>query len=256
MTLFTPAKSDPIVGSTTLYADGKWGLVAVATKEWIQVLTRDGRNVLRFKNVHSNDDYGLALVGKLPNAERFVFQFKASYYLPRDRRALIPELFQVVSADGTVVPEIELPLLALPEIFQSPLDSAVGSIVPPVLIAPLRVAIRNSGQSFPPIILLVSVAVGLLSAAGGVMVSRRFAFSWRRTVGWALFNGLLGVPGLLTFLSVHEWPLRESCASCGKLRVVIREDCEHCGADFPPPDRDGTEIFEPVQGLGDLGKRV
>ena len=64
--------------------------------------------------------------------------------------------------------------------------------------------------------------------------------------------GLGGVPSALRhprfadFLSVQEWPARETCPDCKKLRVVDREHCEHCGADFAPPEKNGTEMFEPL----------
>ena len=59
-----------------------------------------------------------------------------------------------------------------------------------------------------------------------------------------IFLLLTGVPGFIAFLSVNEWPARESCPSCGKRRVVTREKCEHCGAPFAPPQKAGIEIFE------------
>jgi uncharacterized OB-fold protein len=49
---------------------------------------------------------------------------------------------------------------------------------------------------------------------------------------------------LLAFIAVQEWPARERCASCGKLRIVENERCEHCGSPFPAPKLTGTEIFE------------
>jgi len=35
-------------------------------------------------------------------------------------------------------------------------------------------------------------------------------------LGWAAFYLVFGIPGLLTFLSVQEWPARESCPNCKK----------------------------------------
>ena len=64
------------------------------------------------------------------------------------------------------------------------------------------------------------------------------------TIGWMLFLLLTGLPGLIAFLSVNEWPAREPCPSCGGRRVVTREKCEHCGAAFAPPQKVGIEIFE------------
>ena len=64
--------------------------------------------------------------------------------------------------------------------------------------------------------------------------------------GWTLFVFLLGVAGLLTLLCVQEWPAREACSHCKKLRAVDRELCEHCQSPFAPPERNGTEIFAPL----------
>ena len=58
-----------------------------------------------------------------------------------------------------------------------------------------------------------------------------------------MFHLLFGLSGLLAFLSVQEWPTREACPNCQKLRVVDRALCEHCGAPFAPPEKSGTEIF-------------
>jgi hypothetical protein len=83
-----------------------------------------------------------------------------------------------------------------------------------------------------------------LCALVGLWLGRRYSFSRRALAGWALLHFLFGLPGLLAFLSVQEWPARETCPGCGKLRVVDREKCPHCGADFAPPEKNGTEILE------------
>jgi len=54
------------------------------------------------------------------------------------------------------------------------------------------------------------------------------------------------LPGLLGFLCAQEWPAREPCPDCKKPRLVHREKCEYCGADFAPPPKNGTEIFESI----------
>ena len=64
--------------------------------------------------------------------------------------------------------------------------------------------------------------------------------------GWAVFHLLCGVPGLLAFLSVQEWPAREPCPNCQRPRLVDRPQCEHCGAEFAPPEKTGTEVFAPL----------
>ncbi len=93
----------------------------------------------------------------------------------------------------------------------------------------------------------VSLAVGMLLCAPlAWWVARRYSMSLGPRLAWAVFMVVGGFPGLLAFLSVNEWPGRVSCPNCGKLRVVDREHCEHCGAAFTPPETIGTEIFEPV----------
>jgi len=34
---------------------------------------------------------------------------------------------------------------------------------------------------------------------------------------------------------------------------VDREHCEYCGGEFNPPERNGTEIFEPLPAAGGAG---
>ena len=93
---------------------------------------------------------------------------------------------------------------------------------------------------------LLSYALGILCAVIGWTLARRCNFSTKASVGWAVFILLLGVAGLLTFLCVQEFPAREECPGCKKLRAVDRENCEHCDSEFSPPEKNGTEIFEPL----------
>jgi hypothetical protein len=94
-------------------------------------------------------------------------------------------------------------------------------------------------------------AVLMLFAAGisallCYVLTRRYAFSRWYCIGWALCGLLWGPVGLLLLLALQEWPARIPCSKCGKLRVVTRDTCEHCGAPHALPTADGTEIFESV----------
>jgi hypothetical protein len=86
----------------------------------------------------------------------------------------------------------------------------------------------------------------VLCAMIGWGLGRRHDFPARAQAGWVVFHLFFGLPGLLAFLSVQEWPARETCPNCKKLRVVDREKCPHCGAAFAPPEKNGTEIFAPL----------
>jgi hypothetical protein len=93
-----------------------------------------------------------------------------------------------------------------------------------------------------------NMALMLLAAGVSALVcfvlTRRHAFSRWHCLGWALSGLLCGPVGWLLLLALQEWPARIPCPKCGKLRVVTRDTCEHCGALHTVPAADGTEIFE------------
>jgi hypothetical protein len=91
--------------------------------------------------------------------------------------------------------------------------------------------------------MLIAFGTCLVLAAFTWWLCRRFAFSTERTVTWVVLTALLGPIALITMWLLLEWPARERCPSCGNQRAVNRERCEHCGAPFPGPDLDGTEVF-------------
>ena len=100
-------------------------------------------------------------------------------------------------------------------------------------------------EDIPWVLVRNSLAAALVClphrlVAGGL----RYSLSLTARLGWAAFYLVFGIPGLLTFLSVQEWPARESCPNCRKLRVVDRDQYGCCGADFAPPEKNGTELFE------------
>jgi hypothetical protein len=82
------------------------------------------------------------------------------------------------------------------------------------------------------------------SALGCYLLTRRHAFSRWHCLGWALCGALWGLVGLLLLLALQDWPARIACPKCGRLRVVTRDTCEHCGAAHATPVPDSTEIFE------------
>jgi hypothetical protein len=84
-------------------------------------------------------------------------------------------------------------------------------------------------------------------ALGCFLLARRYAFSRSACIGWALVGIFFGWVGLLLMLAIEEWPARVACPRCRKLRVITRDQCEHCGAMHAAPAADGTEIFETTE---------
>jgi hypothetical protein len=92
----------------------------------------------------------------------------------------------------------------------------------------------------------LSFTLAFISAGIAWMLTRRHNSSIPGGIGWTLFVFVLGIGGLLTLLCMQEWPARKACPNCGKLRAVDRELCEHCQSPFPPPEKNGIEIFAPT----------
>jgi hypothetical protein len=90
----------------------------------------------------------------------------------------------------------------------------------------------------------LSALNSFLSALLAARIGRAWALAKRRRLFWTIASFLLGSLGLMVMLCLFERPVTEQCPACKRMRVVTRENCEHCGERFPAPARDGTEIFE------------
>jgi hypothetical protein len=74
--------------------------------------------------------------------------------------------------------------------------------------------------------------------------ARSVEMSVGRASGWALFVVAFGLPGLLAFRLAAEWPTRVRCPKCARKRPVELEECPACQQAWPPPERNGSEIFD------------
>ncbi len=133
-------------------------------------------------------------------------------------------------------------------------EIVVRQFLEPIAV-PIGVWMRRtptSGEPLAPGERQLPVVVGWIASLVGAIVfaivawivARRYAFSAARQRWWTFVGFAGGALGVLLMLSLIEWPARVACPACGKARVVTRERCEHCGAPFSAPARDGTEIFE------------
>ena len=124
----------------------------------------------------------------------------------------------------------------------------MGAVMPPpFLVAAYYSRGHFAPREFPESTLLVNGAVVVLVCLPvGWWLGRRYRLPVGARLGWALIHLVFGLPGLLAFLSVQEWPAREACPNCKRLRVVNRARCEHCGGEFAPPEKTGTEVFAPL----------
>ena len=90
----------------------------------------------------------------------------------------------------------------------------------------------------------ISLLFGVACAGVGQILLVRLGVCGRGRWAWTLFFVFFSYAGLLVLAIMHEWPRRQRCASCGRMRSIERTTCAHCGGTWPTRVLDGAEIFE------------
>jgi len=226
------------------FSDGyNGGNVLVATRDTIRLLNPDGGTDLAVPYEPGWPNYSSIAAYWLPHTNGFVVQFIPNHEINQKLGGKLANQMVWFNAAGQ-----KTRTLALPKLPEYEEDDIVGNacslLFPPALRLPLE---RFANPDYQHNVWdVLSVIPALLSAAAGWMMGRRYHFTGRDQAAWAGFHLIFGLPGLIAFFSVQEWPAKEPCPHCGKPRMVDREQCEYCGGVFAPPATNGTEIFEPV----------
>ena len=186
---------------------------------------------------------------------RIILTFKPSPFFHR-RADEAPVHVAEYALDGKPLREMDLPILHDSDAhwvhsYQKTLAVSmplatfeVANLAARFLHGSIIAKVREHDQAWIPSVIVPMLLVGGLCALVTWWWTRRYGLPLRRRIGWAAGNLVLGMPGVLTLLSLPEWPPRVSCPSCRRARVVNRDHCEHCGATFPRPPENDTEIFD------------
>jgi hypothetical protein len=248
--LFTTTSDDPISMAAEIILNGyDWDYEAVATKRAIHLVTSDGKPVWKAPYEPAGLAYNQVGIYFLQPPGQFALWMTPPREENERANWKLPIHVVWLARDQGVVNRADLPE-SVPPRFKPPIKAKlVSAVMPPALMVILpHLRGGPSPKMFPRELLLLSWCGAVLVCLPiGLWLGWRYRFPFAAQAGWAVFHVLFGVPGLLAFLSVQEWPAREACPNCKKLRVVDRAQCEHCGADFAPPEKTGTEVFEPLQ---------
>jgi hypothetical protein len=255
-------------------------LVGVSTDQAFHLLRHEDAPVVSVPRVYRDRPGGIVYVGLLEDPERYLVWYQSwkSLHEPEELRSIPIYLLEYDLAGHELA---HRKLLPPPVVVSSYAEALFGLLTPMTEAASLveacrflRAEARSQGstrkpallsvledsrysipgtsrfKSTPPGLIAGYLALMLLSAAacavGCFLLAWRHAFSRAHCLGWALVGFFFGWVGLLLMLAIEEWPARLACPKCGKLRVVTRDTCEHCGALHAAPAPDGTEIFEPA----------
>jgi ABC-type transport system involved in multi-copper enzyme maturation permease subunit len=228
---------------------GIWDYTVVVTKDSVRLLTPDGKPASQIPYEPKYPSYAGIYVYFLQPTNKFVYWFNPNYETNRLLNWTLPSHLVWAAGDQGIIKTLDLP--STERTWHEPfMDRLVNVVMPPAssLISPFAywgnfstLAIFWKDPDF-----WVSVDWAIICAGVGWGLGRRYYFTGKAQMKWVIFNLFFGLPGLMAFICTQEWPAREACPNCKKLRMVDREHCEHCGAEFPPPPKTGTEIFEPV----------
>jgi hypothetical protein len=244
--LFTTTSDDPILGTSEIgLHDYDWQYTAVVTKRFVYLLTAEGQTVWKVAYEPKGAGYTEFGIYLLEPPGQFVLWRAPSYQASVQAGWSLPIYVSWLARDQGVVKSAELAALPIQEPGPGPGEKLLAAAMPPTLVVMLpHFWVSWWARVLPMELLPLSLAGAVLVCVPiGWWLGRRYRFSFAAQAGWAVFHVVFGVPGLLAFLSVQEWPAREACPNCKRLRLVDRTQCEHCGADFAPPEKTGTEVF-------------
>jgi hypothetical protein len=217
--------------------------VVVVTERRIVLVAASGAIIWDIANEPGPPDYALIFVYPLAKPNEYGVFISPSYRASHQSGWKLPSHVVLVAGLGGARQQIELPPLPFPQYAQDWLERVFGIVFPPLLVLRLAQGLFGVGEMLP-----LGLGGGLVWVLLGWGIGRRRGLTSGPQAAWAGFHLLFGLPGLLANLSVQDWPVRELCPECRKKRPTDEENCRHCGAGFAPPDRNGTEIFEPLPG--------
>ena len=226
---------DPFIGYSQNNNSGQ--PVLVLSRNNVRLINTQGKTLASVPYLPDAGTYPQIEVSFLRTVGGYVIWFFPDYMMNSKSGNKMPVKLLWVSSDNKVTQTRDLATLQTPGV-ESFSDKLAAFLAP----VPLQLVIPDEGKSRSFLFLISSVGALLVA----VMFLRRYRFSTGAVVAWLLFIALTGIPGLITFFCVQEWPRREVCPVCKKLRTVDHEHCEHCAAAFPPPPKIGIEIFEPL----------
>jgi ABC-type transport system involved in multi-copper enzyme maturation permease subunit len=224
-----------------------WDYTMVVTRCFTRLLTPEGKVVWQVAYQPPYPDYDQVMVFFLEPTNQFALWMAPSRRAQGKAGGKLPTHVTWLDRDGKVLKSVDLPKLSSLANWPNSKEKLLGLSVPPTLVVTAPLFDDNPWPAAIPWRMMpYSLAAALVCIPVGWWLGRRYQFTLRAQLGWAAFYLLWGIPALLAFLCVQEWPAREECSNCKKLRVVDREKCPHCGADFAPPEKTGIEVFEPL----------
>jgi hypothetical protein len=236
--IFTTTNGDDIIGLTSFWTNinsyGPGEFTVVVTRKFVHLLGVEGE--LLWKQPYQSHQ-GAVKVSVLEAPGSY-----ALWYVPVEPGSMLPTCVSWIDRERGEERRMAFPAV-VPKPGSDPTVSLMGLVSPPVFMSWLvtKSPAKPSVES-----LIFSAGMALVCAIAVLLLARHQGLGFLAQLGWIGFILLCGLPGLIAFVCVREWTAHEICPNCKKSRIVDHEHCEHCGAEFAPPEKNGIEIFEPL----------
>ena len=232
--------------------------VFVALDDGLHLLDSQGKSVLVIPYRHDPGMWSELWAAENPDRNQVYLQFSHDQWLVPLPQP-VPVFLDVFDAQGNFVQTYNHPSEAsepAPEGWTTRLAEATSPLLPVLLVTiydhvfpPSAPAIETGTFSGPSFQVELSGMMSLFAVTLGLGIltffwARRVGFSPGRVRLWTLFVLCFGLPGLVTFRLVSDWPTRVRCPRCERRRPIATDECPGCHQPWPIPAANGAEIFE------------
>jgi len=240
--------------------------IIVLTRAHLRLLGIDGTPQFTLAHPVELTTYGYVSAGMTNDATRCIVWYRPAQPAQELAGFTLPEIVLELGADGRELQRHELPALPPPSGTLSAWRGLGGAALPSgaviglygwaylrkacgdtqgaITLAELHREFGGPWNAFRVVSLSAFLASVVACPLIAWRISRRYAFTPRARRLWIMLALLGGPVMLLTLAALRDWPARVACPACARWRVVDRDACEHCGAPWPPPPTDGTEVFD------------
>jgi len=241
---------------------GRPSYIGVALDKEIRILDLRGNPLLTIPYAHDPRTWLQVSLATVPSADRIFVSYEPQNFLPTPTSGseANPSFVDEINLQGNILHSSTIPPTHIDPISPS-WAAQVATLTLPFGPAALYTAfsrvfpsedtVIDSIYQLPSLRLPVSRLAILFAVSAALGI---FAFVWARKAGhpkekarlWTAFVFIFGLPGFITFRLAADWPARVRCPICSTKRSLDAEECPGCHAAWAPPERNGTEIFDPA----------
>lgn len=224
--------------------------VGVALGAGVAYYDRKGAMLALVPYRHDVAKWGEINVGILKHPDRFVIQAEPSRNLSREERKTMSVFVDITNAQGDVVAAHTLPPLGFGSQPPAWSDYIAQRLQSPAFFFGKMLGRKEAATAQQwrerRAALFVLLPLALVLAAGTLRWALRAQMPTRQAWAWAAGVFAFGLAGLIVFWLAGERPRTTACPACARPRRLADEHCAHCGAAWPSPALEGTEILDPL----------